>query len=119
MYKSLPAAFLFQAFVGGMCVLSIWLSGPAWIASLAILGLRPLILKKSDSLPDAKVWQLYYQIGKISVVVVSVTIILVYIIYELLSHSSAVRGFWLLAILPYFIFVHGVIGCLYSIQKKL
>jgi len=41
MYKSLPAAFLFQSVVGALSIISISLSGPVWIATLAVLGLRP------------------------------------------------------------------------------
>lgn len=117
-YKSLPAAFLFQAVVGALCVVSISLSGPAWFATLAILGLRPFILKKIPIKENEINWEFYYNIAKISLVATALTIIFIYIVFDLFSHSSPIRGLWLLIIPPYFIFIHGVIGLMYSLQRS-
>jgi len=117
-YKSPPLAFLYQATVGALCIASIALSGPAWIATLAILGLRPLLLKQTELPADSSTWQLYYKIGKISFVVVALTIIFVYARFELFSHSSPIRGLWLLFIPPYFIFIHGIMGFIHTINKN-
>lgn len=116
-YKSLALAFFYQAIVGAMCIASIALSGLAWIGTLAILGLRPFLLKQTEVTAGNNIWHLYYKIGKISFVVVAITIILVYARYELFSHSSPVTGLWLLLIPPYFVFVHGIIGLIYTINK--
>lgn len=117
-YKFLPLAFLYQATVGALCIASISISGPVWIATLALLGLRPLLLKQDEVTSYSSIWQFYYKIGKISFVVVAITIILIYARYELFSHSSPVTGLWLLFIPPYFIFIHGIIGLIYTINKK-
>ena len=116
-YKSLPLAFLYQSTIGALCIVSISLSGPAWIATLAILGLRPLLLKQSEGTDDNKIWQLYYKIGKISFVVIAVTIILFYARFELFAHSSPITVLWLLFIPPYFIFVHGITGFIFTVKK--
>jgi hypothetical protein len=117
MYKSLPAAFLFQSVVGALCVVSISLSGPAWFATMAVLGLRPLILKKRSTPPDKSDWKLYYNITKISIVATAVTIIFIYIIFGLFSHSSPIRELWLLIIVPYFVFIHGIIGLMFTLRQ--
>ncbi len=118
MYKSLPAAFLFQSVVGALSIISISLSGPVWIAILAILGLRPFILKMVPIPQDSDSWKFYYRIMKASIVATAVTIIFVYIVFYLFSHSSPTRGLLLLMIPPYFIFIHGVIGLMYSLQRS-
>ena len=119
MYKSLPVAFMFQALVGALCLVSMALFGPAWFATIAVLGLRPLILKKADTPPDKSVWELYYKIYKTSVVSTAVTIIFIYVIFDLFSHMSPIRGLWLLMIPPYWIFIHGIIGLMYSVHRTL
>ena len=118
MYKSLPAAFFFQVLVGALCIVSISLSGPVGITTIAILGLRPFILKKTSRPADKSIWELYYKIGKISIVCTALTILFVYMVFDLFSHSSTIRGHWLLIIPPYFIFIHGVIGLTYSLQRS-
>lgn len=117
-YKSLPAAFLFQAVVGALCVVSISLSGPAWFAMLAILGLRPLILKKIPISDDDNILGFNYKIIKISLIVTALTIIFIYIVFDLFSHSSPIRGLWLLMIPPYFVLLHGVVGLIYSLFRS-
>ncbi len=117
MYKSLPAAFLFQALVGALCIVSVSLSGPAWFVPIAILGLRPFILKRVPITENNNMWEFYYTIGKISLVATALTIIVVYIVFYLLSHSSPTRGLLFLMIPPYFIFINGIIGLMYSLQR--
>ena len=117
MYKSLPSAFLFQALVGVLCVVSISLSGPAWFVTLAILGLRPFLLKKTAIPPGNDIWQLYYIIGKVSIVATAITIIFMYGVFYLFLHSSPIQEFWLLLIPPYFIFIHGIVGLMHTVKK--
>lgn len=117
-YKSLPAAFLFQTLVGALCIFSISLFGPAWFATIAILGLRPFILKRVPIFEDSDLWKFYYKIGKISMVATALTIIFVYTVLHLFSHSSPTGGLLLLMIALYFIFIHGVIGLVYSLQQS-
>lgn len=81
-YKSLPAAFLFQTLVGALCIFSISLFGPAWFATIAILGLRPFILKRVPIFEDSDLWKFYYKIGKISMVATALTIIFVYTVLQ-------------------------------------
>jgi len=118
MYKSLPAAFLFQMIVGFLCVYSMWIFGPAWLATLAILGLRPFIFESTPITDEKLIVQFYLKIHKISIVITAVTIIIIYIIFDLFSHLSPIRGLWMLILLPYFIFVHGAIGFVYSLIEK-
>jgi hypothetical protein len=118
MYKSRPTAFLFQSVVGALCIVSMSLSGPAWFATLAILGLRPFILKRVPIPQNNNIWEFYYNITKTTVVVTALTIIFIYIVFDLFSHSSPIRGNWLLIIVPYWIFIHGVIGLMFSLQRS-
>ena len=117
-YKSLPAVFLYQTIVGALCIVNVSLFGPAGIATLAILGLRPLLLEKKKGLPDQSRWQFYYKIMKISVVCTAITIIFVYLILELFSQSIPVRRLWLLMVPPYFVFIHGFIGLVFSLKSE-
>ena len=117
-YKSLPAAFLFQMIVGLLCVYSMLVFGPAWLATLAILGLRPFLFEQIQRPDDKYIWQFYHKITKVSIVATAVTIIVIYLVFDLFSHSSPIRGLWLLTLLPYFIFVHGAIGFIYSLIEK-
>lgn len=119
MYKSPAASFLFQMLVGALCVVSISLSGPAWIATLAIIGFRPFILKRKPIPADNEIWQLYYKIGKFSISATALTIIFVYVVFDLFSHSSPIKGLWLLMIPPYFVFIQGVIGLIFTMKKSL
>jgi hypothetical protein len=91
-YKSLPAVFLFQSLVGALCIVSFSLSGPAWFATLEILGLRPFILKKVPLKENENLWVFYYKILKISLVATALTIILIYIVFELFSYYRPIRG---------------------------
>lgn len=116
-YKSLPGAFLFQTLVGALCIVSISLFGPKWIATLAVLSLRPLLLERIRSLPDQKRWQFYYRIMKISLVCTALTIIFVYISFEVFPHAVPIKQLWLLMVLPYFIFIHGLIGLMLSVKN--
>ncbi len=117
MYKSLPAAFLFQMVVGALCLGAISAWGPAWIGVLALLGLRPVVLKRVTLGEDKNVWAFYYRITKMSVVSLSVTIILIYAAFGLFSHSSPIKGIWMLMLIPYFVFIHGLFGLIYSLRK--
>ena len=116
-YKSLPAAFLFQTIAGVLSIISVALLGSKGIAALAILALRPFLLEKTGVFPDQERWHFYYKIMEISVVCTALTIIFVYIFLEVFSHSVPFGRLWLLMVLPYFIFIHGLIGLILSTKN--
>jgi hypothetical protein len=117
-YKSIPSALLYQTIVGALCVVFIALWGPACIAMLAFLALRPLILKKVPVEDDRNMWKFFYKITIRSVVSLSITIIFAYGIFELFSHPSPIEGLWFLMIPPYFVFLQGLLGLIYLIRDK-
>ena len=81
-------------------------------------SLRPLLFERIP-IPDEKIiWQFYHKIMKISIVATAITIILIYAVFDLFSHSSPIKGLWMLILVPYFVFIHGLIGLAYSLIER-
>ena len=119
-YSNLQNAFIFQLIVGLLCLLGILLGGGRMIAILALLGFRPFILSQRTFQDPAPYWRFYYSIGKISFVFTTVTLIILYVFIQLPGNLVIALGkdpqIWVLAVLPYFLVVHGMVGLIYADQ---
>lgn len=119
-YSNLRDAFIFQLIVGLFCLLGILQGGGRMIAILALLGFRPFILSQRTVQDPAPYWRFYYCIGKISFVFTAVTLIILYVFIQLLGNLWIALGIdpriWVLAVLPYFLVVHGMVGLIYANQ---
>jgi hypothetical protein len=114
-YSNPQNAFIFQLIVGFLCFLGILLYGMGMIAILALLGFRPLILSQRTVLDPAPYRQFFYRIGKISFVFTAITLVILYVFLQLFGNLVIVLGkYRVLAVLPYFIFVHGMVGLIFK-----
>lgn len=90
------------------------------IAILALLGFRPFILSQRTVQDPAPYWQFYYRIGKISFVFTAITLVILYVFLQLFGNLVIALGkdpqILVLAVLPYFLVIHGMVGFIYADQ---
>lgn len=112
-YKSYTKASAYEILVASLTLFGIALWGGSGLALLALFGLRPLILKIENKNVDDNFWIKHFKVIKLSIVLTSVTIILVYGTAELILGSGIKSDFILKMILPYFILIHGCTGIIF------
>ena len=117
MYKSLTQAFLYQTIVGFLSVIAISAIGGKGIFILALIGLRPFILQREKSSPQKKLWEMYYKIGKLSVVLTSLMIIATYLLAGIIFDVIIINNDWFIVIIPFWVMTHGVIGIVHAGKK--
>jgi hypothetical protein len=111
-YKSYPQAFLFQIAVASLTLISISLWGIKGFLVIALFGLRPLILEKVERDVDKTFWMKHYNVGKISIALTFVTLLIIYFILDLFGGTKNYYDYLLKLFIPYFLLIHGVIGSL-------
>lgn len=119
-YKAARIAFFIQAVFGLASTLITLSLGPKGIAVLAGIALRPLVLERSSTPEASLIWKRSLHIAEVSLLITAVTILLLWALSEYAAgallpdrHGSIL----LLALLPYFTFVHGTIGALWGFPK--
>ncbi len=109
-YKHLDHAFLFE-FIGGLLTLCcVFTVGAKGIAVLAALAIRPLVLEISPEPADERIWRLYYESLKWSVLLTAATVLITYSLFDYLPVNSRDRGIVFLTTIPWFMVIHGFAG---------
>ena len=115
MYKNHKIAFLIEIIVGLLCIVTISLIGAKGLILLAIIPIRSIILEKGIVTPESV--NKFYSIGKISVVVTSLTLLTYYLSSEFLFNIDTNWKTVAILIFPYFLLTHGIAGMLYGSYK--
>lgn len=84
-YSNLRNAFIFQLIVGFFCLFGVLLVGGQMIAILAFLALRRFFMPSQMIQDPAPYFHLYYHIGKISFVITTITVIVLYILLQVMG----------------------------------
>jgi hypothetical protein len=120
-YKNLRLAFLFEVAVGIIVMLAVLLVSPKLVLLLAVIAFRPMILKTQTVEDDAPIWRTYYYVVKFSLIFTAITLILLYVFSEYVFIGAVLHdqhgSVLLIGLLPYFIFIHGLVGMFHIHQK--
>jgi hypothetical protein len=109
-YKHLHLAFLFQFGIALLSLLCIFTVGKIGIALLAVLAFRPLLLEISPTPPDERIWRMYYEGYKWSLILTGATILITFFLFDYLPINSHDRGIAFLTSIPWFYAIHGLLG---------
>lgn len=109
-YVHMYYAFLYEFAVGLLTLYCVFAVGKVGIAVLALIAARPFLLKMSDEPPDARIWRIFYQAGKWSLLLTALTILITYFLFDYLPVSSHDRGIIFLTTIPWFVVIHGLVG---------
>lgn len=120
-YKNLHLAFLIEIFVGLGTIISISIIGPKGLAALAILAIRPFVLKKEDILDKNNYLKFTYKVLSSSLSIIFIMIISVIVILQFFPIWKAklppVEAIFVVLI-PFFLLTHGVIGIINLSTKE-
>ncbi|MDT3695703.1 MAG: hypothetical protein ROY99_04870 [Ignavibacterium sp.] len=112
-YKNLRLAFLMEIFVGFTTIISIALMGPKGITALALIALRPVLMKKEEIKNPEAYFKIFYKVLSNSLSIIFIMLILIIISIQFIpayqSKLPPVKDLFIL-ILPFFLLTHGVIG---------
>ena len=118
-YSNLRSAFIFQLFVGFVCLLGVLLVS-AYVTALLVFFLalrRFLIPTQMIQDPEQYFRFFYYHIGKISFVITAIFVLVLYVLLhvtgDLASSLVIDPRNWLISVLPLFVGVHGTVGLIY------
>lgn len=117
-YKHLHHAFLFELLGGLVALLAVITLGGKGVPALAVLALRPLILERSPDPPDERVWRLYYDAFKVSLLLTATTIIFTYVLFEFVGDDFQQHRVLLLTVVPWFLVIHGLVGAVLAWPRK-
>jgi len=119
-YKNLFFAYSLEFLVGLITILLIIFVGPKSIAFLALFAIRPFLLEREKILPQDEFWFYSFQLGKVTLFVLSFIIIISYLIDEFLISENFLFSYRdrITIFVPLYLFLHGVIG-LFSLRNKL
>ncbi|MFQ6615885.1 MAG: hypothetical protein ACE5HZ_03845 [Fidelibacterota bacterium] len=112
-YKNLGLAFLYQAMVSLISLSLILYVSPAGILALAGVGLRPLIMKKRDVEPEHWPWHIFYWVGKMALIITGISLVVMFLFFQLWDVEAIFPGLRKsgpLFALPFFLFIHGLLG---------
>jgi hypothetical protein len=118
-YKNLFFSFSLEFLIGLIITLLIIFTGPKSIILLAILAIRPFILERESVTSQDEIWFYSYQLGKITLFILSFIIIAFYLIDELLFNENILVIYRdrTIVLLPLFLFLHGMVG-LFSLRNR-
>ncbi|MBI1939425.1 MAG: hypothetical protein HYS25_15050 [Ignavibacteriales bacterium] len=114
-YKNLFFAFSIEIFFGLFTSILIIVLGFKAIAFLSLFALRPFILEKERISAQDEFWYKYFQLGKNSLIIFAVLIILVSLFVEFFVHNNFLyenKDRVLHLLIPLYIMIHGLVGVL-------
>ena len=109
-YKHLHYAFLFEAVIGLLSLLTVIVFGKYGVFLLVLLSIRPLVLQRDKSLPDATVWRLYFRAFVLAVLLTAVSIVVTFLVVEMRWYEPEGARYLPLLALPWFVLAHGLGG---------
>ena len=117
-YKNLFFSYSLEFLFGLTTTFLIIFLGPKSIAFLALFAIRPFILERENVTPQDDFWYYSFQLGKITLFILSIIVIVFYLIDELFfieniffDHKDRI-----VALIPFYLFLHGFVGLL-SLKK--
>lgn len=116
-YKSYQKAFLFEIIIGLLTLFTVVLWGVLGFIILALFGFRPLILEIINKQVDDLFWFRHYNLIKLSVVLTSGIIIIVYAVSDLYMNAELNADIFLRVSIPFFILIHGIVGIFFFRTK--
>ncbi|MCO6474226.1 MAG: hypothetical protein PHW27_08535 [Melioribacteraceae bacterium] len=118
-YKNLFFAFSLEFLLGLSITLLIVFLGPKSIVFLALFAIRPFILERENITSQDDFWFYSFQLGKISLLVLSLIIIVLYLIDELFVNEDFLFHYTdrIIVLIPFYLFLHGLFGLISLIIK--
>lgn len=119
-YKNLTLSSIFEIIIGFGCIISVSFMGYNGFISLALIGLRPLILEREPIADEKKYFKLSYKIILSSLIIILLFIVSIFIlifIFPGLTKKLPTFDKILFLLIPFFLMTKGVIGLLYSKQN--
>ena len=112
-YKNIFFAYGIEIFIGLLTSIAIIIFGTKAFALLAFFAVRPFVLEKEEIKNPTDYLQFSFQLGKNSIIVLSIFIITFSILSEIMTDTAFLfqnKMVVLKLIIPSFILIHGVIG---------
>lgn len=118
-YKNLFFSFSLEFLIGLIITLLIIFTGPKSIILLALVAIRPFILERENISPQDEFWFYSFQLGKITLFILSFVIIVFYLIDEFLLNENLLYNYRdrIIILLPFYLFLHGLVG-LFSLRNR-
>jgi hypothetical protein len=113
-YRNLHHAFLFEAVVGLLALLTVVVFGKYGVFLLIVLSIRPLILKRFKEAPDQRVWRLYFRVFILALFLTAFAILATSFVVDVRWDEPQGIAYLSLLALPWFVLAHGVGGYLIS-----
>lgn len=101
--------FGYEAFCGITALISILILGKSGAAGFAMLGILPIILRAKKIRFDERELQIFYKAGNYSAGIV-ITVLAAGYILKNSSVNLHIPENWILLLLSFIIFVHGLFG---------
>ena len=112
-YRHIHHAFLFEATVGLLSLLTVAAAGNVGVFLIALIFFRPFILHREQTPPDQRIWRLYYNALRIGAALTALSILATYGLQEIFPTQNA-RGLPFILVLPWFMLSHGIAGFVLS-----
>ncbi|MEJ2105288.1 MAG: hypothetical protein P8X47_12040 [Ignavibacteriaceae bacterium] len=111
-YKNLQFAFSIEVMFGLITSILIITMGPSAIAFLALFAIRPFVLEKEKLSYKDDYWFSAFQIGKYSLMIISIIIICAYAVDALLLSGNLLNIFKerIILLVPLYMLIHGILG---------